>query len=427
MSSKSILAFSLLISSFLIYGQEEKARRITEVLCSDSLYGRGYVKNGVNKAAHFLKDEFQKAGLQPYFKNNSYFQTFSMDVNTFPGTVKVKVGKEMLQPGVDYLVDATSGAFEGKLDLIAIDTSVLTKKYPIDSIIAQVIDGEKSGFFIDITGMTPKAAYKAVYTFNTLAINIGPVVYATDQKFTWSVGRKQLKHPILHIKSSKIDENVQLEVQIEAEFVKNFESKNVVGYLPAKKRSNKAETIVFTAHYDHLGGMGTAPETYFPGANDNASGTAMLISMADYFIENPSEYNILFIAFAGEEAGLVGSRYFVENTHLDLSKIKFLLNLDIMGSGEDGITAVNGRIHKKAFKLLQKINTKKQYLSQVKPRGETQNSDHYHFHIADVPSFFIYTMGPNKNYHDVYDTYEELSFDAYDNIVKLLVEFIERI
>lgn len=426
MFNKSLVLFLLFVSSFLTFGQEEKARRITEVLCSDSLYGRGYVNNGVNKAANFLKAEFQKSGLQAYFKDESYFQTFSFPVNTFPGIVELKIDGKTLTPGEDFLVDESSGSFDGELNLVAVDTQVLSNHRLLDPMVEQVRSGLKNGFYVDLSGMSATETYKAVYQFNSLAA-LGAVVYATDQKFTWSVGRKQFKFPVLHVKSDKIDENAQLEVQLEAELIESFESKNVIGYLPAKKKNRKTETIIFTAHYDHLGGMGTVPETYFPGANDNASGTAMLISMADYFVQNPSEYNMLFIAFAGEEAGLIGSEYFVKNTDLKLSKIKFLLNLDIMGSGEEGITAVNGRIHKEAFELLQEINKEQQYLSQVKPRGETQNSDHYHFHTEDVPSFFIYTMGPNKNYHDVYDTYEELSFDAYNNIVKLLVEFVERL
>lgn len=424
MWTKTFLLFLGVLISFLTFGQEEKARRVTEVLCSDSLYGRGYVKDGVNKAADFLKDEFEKAGLQPYLDNHSYFQPFSFDVNTFPGIIEFKVGEEVLQPGIDYLVDESSGSFDGELNLVEVDTSVLSKLHLLDPMVEQVRIGEKNGFYVDLTGMTPSATYAAVHQFNSLAI-VGAVVYATDQKFTWSVGRKQLKYPVLHIKSDKIDSKTKLNVKIEAELVKNFESKNVVGYLPAKKK--KAKTIVFTAHYDHLGGMGTIPETYFPGANDNASGTAMLISMADYFVKNPSEYNIVFIAFAGEEAGLVGSEYFVKSKELDLSKIKFLINLDIMGSGEEGITVVNGEVHEKQFNQLKEINDQKKYLSHVKSRGETANSDHYHFHVKDVPSFFIYTMGPNKHYHDVHDTYEELSFSAYNNIVKLLVEFVEKL
>ncbi|RYM33993.1 M20/M25/M40 family metallo-hydrolase [Brumimicrobium glaciale] len=426
MLTKTVLLFLGILISFLTFGQEEKARRITEVLCSDSLYGRGYVNNGVNKAADFLSAEFQKAGLQPYFRNDSYFQSFQLDVNTFPGNVEVKADGEILKPGIDYLVDDASGSFEGELNLVEVDTSVLSQSHLLDPLVEQVRNGEKNGFYIDLTGMSPQATYSAVHQFNSLAV-LGAVVYSTDQKFTWSVGRTQLKNPVLHVKSGKIDAKTVLNVKIEAEFIKNFESKNVVGYLPAKKKSRKAETIVFTAHYDHLGGMGTSPETYFPGANDNASGTAMLISMADYFVENPSQYNIVFIAFAGEEAGLVGSKYFVDSKSMNFSKIKFLLNLDIMGSGEDGITAVNGRIHKKEFDQLKAINEEKNYLSQVKSRAETANSDHYHFHVKGVPSFFIYTMGPNINYHDVHDTYEELTFAAYNNIVKLLVDFVEHL
>lgn len=424
MLTKTFLLFLGVLISFLTFGQVEKARRVTEVLCSDSLYGRGYVNDGVNKAADFLADEFKKAGLKPYFKKSSYFQSFTLDVNTFPGIIEVKAGSETLKPGVDYLVDESSGAFDGELNLVELDTTILSQLDLLNAFVEKVRTGKNNGFYIDLTGMSAKDAYLTVRQFNSLAI-LGAVVYSTDQKFTWSVGRTQLKYPVLHIKSGKVDSETPLSVRIEANFIKNFESRNVVGYLPAKKK--KAETVVFTAHYDHLGGMGTSPHTYFPGANDNASGTAMLISMADYFHENPSEYNILFIAFAGEEAGLVGSEFFVNSKTIDFSNIKFLLNLDIMGSGEEGITVVNGRIHEKEFNQLKSINDDQKYLTQVKSRGETANSDHYHFHVKGVPSFFIYAMGPNKNYHDIYDTYEELSFSAYDNIVKLLIDFVEQL
>ena len=205
--------------------------------------------------------------------------------------------------------------------------------------------------------------------------------------------------------------------------IQNYTSRNVFGYLPGKKKCGK--TIVYSAHYDHLGRMGT--ETYFPGGNDNASGTAMLISMAKYFKENPVDYNILFIAFAGEEAGLVGSHYFVEHPLIKLDKIAFLLNLDIMGSGEEGITVVNATLFEKEFKELQKINEEKQLLTVVKARGPAANSDHYWFTQKGVPAFFIYTMGPNKNYHDVNDTYENLSFVEYTDITSLLVEFTKRL
>jgi Zn-dependent M28 family amino/carboxypeptidase len=166
-------------------------------------------------------------------------------------------------------------------------------------------------------------------------------------------------------------------------------------------------------------------DTYFPGANDNASGTSMLVTLAKYFKEHPSEYNLIFIAFAGEEAGLLGSKYYVEHPVKPLDRIHFLLNLDIMGSGEEGITVVNATLFDPAFQLLTQINNERNFLSQIKSRGPAANSDHYWFSQSGVPAFFIYTMGPNKNYHDVFDRYENLSFSAYDNIRDLLIQFIK--
>jgi len=149
--------------------------------------------------------------------------------------------------------------------------------------------------------------------------------------------------------------------------------------------------------------------------------------MANYFKNNPPDFNLLFVAFAGEEAGLVGSEYFVNNPPLKLKKIKFLFNLDIMGSGEDGVTIVNATLFEKEFQLLQDINTEKSLLNQVKSRGPAANSDHYWFTEKGVPAFFMYTMGTNKHYHDIFDTYEALSFAEYNDITTLLIEFVKRL
>ena len=104
-----------------------------------------------------------------------------------------------------------------------------------------------------------------------------------------------------------------------------------------------------------------------------------------------------------------------------------MLNLDIMGSGEEGITVVNSTLFPKEFDLLKSINAKKRLLKEIKPRGPAANSDHYYFTEAGVPAFFIYTMGPNKHYHDVEDRYEALSFEAFDSLNRLLLAFIRKI
>src|SRR5690606_4412105 len=112
--------------------------------------------------------------------------------------------------------------------------------------------------------------------------------------------------------------------------------------------------LAHTARYNHLEQMGAA--TVFPGASDNASGTALLLSLAQSLAQFPQRYSLLFIAFAGEEARLLGSKYFTENPLVDLKKIRFLLNLDILGDAAEGITVVNGEEFKQEFACLQSIN-----------------------------------------------------------------------
>ncbi|HNS43365.1 MAG TPA: M28 family peptidase, partial [Taishania sp.] len=99
----------------------------------------------------------------------------------------------------------------------------------------------------------------------------------------------------------------------------------------------------------------------------------------------------------------------------------------IFGSGEDGITVVNGAIFQNYFDLLTNINDQQQLLKQIKARGYAANSDHYWFTEKGVPSFFIYTMGPNKNYHDIDDTYENLSFAEVNDLQTLLVNFVKQL
>ena len=124
--------------------------------------------------------------------------------------------------------------------------------------------------------------------------------------------------------------------------------------------------IVLTGHYDHLGHMGK--DTYFPGANDNASGISMLLNLAKHYSEFKGEnkYSILFIAFGAEEAGLIGSKYFVNHPIFPLTNIKFLINMDLMGTGEEGLMVVNGKVFEKEFNLLNDINKKHNFFPKIK-------------------------------------------------------------
>lgn len=407
-----------ILSSYFSFSQVTEGRRITQELCSSKYFGRGYVKSGDSLAAEFLAQEFQKRGLKPV--KGTYFQPFSFDVNTFPAEMEIKVGDKILKTGVDYIVDPSSGSsfvtwkykYLGKKDLH--DEQTMTK-------VIRDLSGtrEWNSLVIDTRNISGDSLRK-VKDLQTSLAEYCHIMSITDEKFTFSVASDQLPFGLIYMHSSAFEPDKVLETNITAVLKKNHQARNVLAYLPAKKRTKK--TIFITAHYDHLGGMGS--ETYFPGGNDNASGTSMLFTLADLFKEKPISHNIVFIAFAGEEAGLLGSKHYVEHPLIKEKRLKFVLNLDIMGSGEDGITVVNATEFPDLFTKLNAINEDQKLLTQIKKRGKAANSDHYFFSEKGFPAFFIYTMGPNKNYHDVFDTYEALSFNEYNDLVKLISGFL---
>lgn len=414
--------YVFLVSIFGFSQQIDEVRRITEKLCTPKFHGRGYVNKGDSIAAAFLVEEFKKINVGPY--NGSYLQHFQLDVNTFPGKMNVSQNGKDFIPGKDFIIHPSATGGKTTYELKELTASEVLDLNNVRNVIREIKSDNNSStaLLIDFSLMAEDSIKKV----KEIALEIAtllPVIEIVNTKFTWSVGREQAFYPFFEFQENVIDKTQPLNIEIDSKLVKNYQSQNVLAYIPSKKKCNK--TVVFTAHYDHLGRMGE--NTYFPGANDNASGTAMLLTMAKYFKENTADYNILFIAFGGEEAGLVGSHFFVENTPIKLKKIKFLFNLDIMGSGEDGVTIVNATLFEKEFQLLQDINTEQKLLTQIKSRGPAANSDHYWFTEEGVPAFFMYTMGPNKHYHDIFDEYEALSFQEYNDITGLLIEFVKRL
>ena len=423
------LLVCFLLISFGINAQLERARSVTETLCSPGFHGRGYVNAGDSIAAEYIADQFKKAGCKSF--PQGLFQPFTFNVNTFPGDMQLFINGKELKPGVDYIVNEASGGGSAAKQLVY--------KLPIESIFNESSLKAELKTLQTATDPNGKKLYPVVLLYLTgmkgdslkkaskLAVQLTSdytVLQVNDTKFTWSVSDEQYKHPLIHVQQGAFDMTEDkhiIDFTIDAT-LRSHTARNVVAYAPSKRKSKKY--IVFTAHYDHLGRMGQ--ETYFPGANDNASGTAMLLELAHYFVENPmKKTNVVFMSFAGEEAGLIGSHYYVEHPLFPLDKIKFLTNVDIMGSGEEGITVVNATKFPEEFAALQEINKKQEYLVKIGSRGPAANSDHYFFTEAGVPAFFIYTMGPNKHYHDVEDTYKELSFSEFGDLYRLLIDFAE--
>jgi hypothetical protein len=413
----SIVLF--LFSVFGIFGQQEFGLAITKELCSEKYHGRGYVNDGHLKAAEFIKEKFIEFGLKPI--QGDYFQPFEIAVNTFPNDISITIDNQKLVVGSDFIIDAMSGSADGTFTPIFINSEKDFFEFefgPNDRSDKVLVIKSPSTKDIDTNEMYRMWKYKGS--------QLAPVIWLTDSKFTWTVGKSAMDFPIFEIRdsvfSSKISSDSKINIKVANEFKPNLKTNNVIGKIEGKC---KKKTIVITAHYDHLGRMGN--EAYFPGANDNASGTAMLLYLAKYYSQNKPPCNLVFMSFSAEEVGILGSKHYVKNPLFPLKDIRFLINLDILGTGEDGITVVNGAIYEKQFKKLTKINAKNNYLKKIKVRGKAANSDHYFFSEAGVPSFFIYTMGGVSYYHDVLDKAETLPLNEFDNLAKLLQDFIRKI
>jgi len=393
------------------------ARGILEKLCSPSFHGRGYAFSGDKIAADFIKNEFTSIGLKPF--GEDYFQYFNINVNTFPGEMMVKVGGRELAAGADFQIDPNSRGTEGRFKVCRIKKEDL-KKGKVDKLLSKNNFSKRSVIVLDPDGIEDDKEKREFKGLGLYLSDYANVIYLSDEKFTWSVGREQKGYSFIEIKKEKFPKKTKsVELKIENEFRKNYETQNIVGYFEGSYDTDSF--LVFSAHYDHLGRMGK--DVYIPGANDNGSGMSMMLNLAKHYAAKPPKYNMVFIAFGAEEVGLVGSKHFTENPTFDIKKIKFLINVDLVGTGEKGITVVNGTIFKNHFDDLVALNKKGDYLSRVKIRGGAANSDHYWFTLQNIPSFFIYTMGGIAAYHDINDRPETLPLTEYEDLFKLIVEF----
>lgn len=329
------------------------------------------------------------------------------------------------KPGVDYLIEPGSPGIKGSFATVSLSASDM-----LDQLLLINKLQRSAGKFIvvspfnkkDFSSDQQKVIADVVQFLRFSADNpAAGTIILTKEKLTWTGATTLYARPSFTVSNDSTQKTIEtVEVEVENKFYKQYTSQNVVGYIEG---DNSDSLLVMVAHYDHLGMMGA--ETIFPGANDNASGVAMLLGLARYYKAHKPKYNTVFIAFSGEELGLLGAKYFTENPLFKLSKIKFLMNFDIAGTGDEGIQVVNGKVYQEKFDRLIKINTEQKLLPQIKIRGEACNSDHCMFHAKKVPCFFIYTLGGIQAYHDVYDRYETLPFTEFTDYFTLVTQFVD--
>ena len=202
-------------------------------------------------------------------------------------------------------------------------------------------------------------------------------------------------------------------------------ARNVVGYINNKA----AQTVVIGAHYDHLGhgisgSLYTGEPAIHNGADDNASGVAGLLRLAEMLKEKgPKKNNYLFIAFSGEELGLYGSKYFVDHPTLEWEKINYMLNMDMIGRLDtSGVLLVSGVGTSPLWnEVMPGIQVKG--LSIKTSDAGMGPSDHASFYLKDRPVLHFFT-GQHSDYHKPSDDSELINYQGIDEVTRYIVQLI---
>lgn len=391
-----------------------KARAYVDLFAGPAMHGRGYVAGGDSLAADRIAAEFERLGLGTL--DGRRYQPFSFPVNTFPDSVRMSVDGRPLVPGVDLLVDPASGPAHGTFRLVDLTLEdLLTPERR--SITMGAVMG--NAVRINFPATTNKDSLALFRSLEQEVLRHAPVIRDAGTKLIWAVAAQQYRNALVDVRSGVLPDTVQdITLHVAPRLVRRHNARNVMGVVPA--RGGSKDWIIVSAHYDHLGHMG--PDVLFPGANDNASGLAMLLCLAEQVKREPLRKNVLFVAFAGEEAELRGSRWFVTDRPLEPERISMVVNLDLNGTGEEGITVVNATAQQRFYDELVGINARDGLLPAVKPRGPACNSDHCPFVEKGVPAVFIYTLGGIAAYHDVYDRPETLPLTEFEDLHRLLTK-----
>ena len=231
-----LIVFSLFFTTAISAQDLAFGRKMVDTLTAPYFWGRGYTNDGMSKAADFLEAQFRSYGLVP-MNGKSFFQNFSYPINTFPGKMEVNINGKDLIPGKDFIVaPETKG------------TTAAGKLIQKDSV--TFINAEEK-FIVHL-----------------------------DDKLTMDLAQEVAAYSMINVDKKSISGNPSVfKIDIENKFEKNFRAANVCAFV---KGTEKPDSFIFiTAHYDHLGGLGK--DTYFPGANDNASGTSLLLNLAHYY------------------------------------------------------------------------------------------------------------------------------------------------
>lgn len=413
---KKILSiFAIILCVLCIQAQDLKSYiRIVKELSSAKYQGRAYAQNGVVKAGNYLAQEFQNAGADTVFQ-----QPFTQDINTYPGNMLMRVDGRELSAGEDFVMREYSPGAHGTYKLYFVDTL----HYDIERIIADLNKPENKDAMIVCDFWFP---YKHGGDFRRLegseTGNAGFIyTWTTPLKFYKAYGQRVVEKPVIWTTAAAMEGAKNVTLNIDHQFMADYESSNIVARVQGRRHDS---CFVFTAHYDHLGNLGR--DIYCPGVNDNASGTAAIVTLAAYYAQHQPEFDIWFVAFAGEETGLRGSTHFVKNPVMPLSQIKYLFNLDMIGDNNPVQYCEVSEQGMNGFHQLERINAE-QHLFKGLELGELAgNSDHYPFAEAGVPCILFEQEEGDffQYYHTPKDDMDHFCTVSYPLIFKLVTSYV---
>lgn len=214
--------------------------------------------------------------------------------------------------------------------------------------------------------------------------------------------------------------------QLGMALVKEIVGRNVLYHLDGTSPSKPKPTGVIGAHYDHLGygdenSLFRGEPTIHFGADDNASGVAVMLELAQRFAQHPSKDNLLFAGFSGEEKGLWGSNQFCATPTVPLDQIRYMINMDMVGRLRGDTLAVYGTgTTPEWMEILEACNDEGFVL--VPSESGVGPSDHTSFYLEDIPVLHFFT-GQHPDYHRPTDTADLLNYEGMAKIAN----FIERV
>ncbi len=465
------------------YRKADEVRSTLTYLASDELEGRGLQTAGVQKAADYIATRFESAGLVTTPGMDGYFQSFPINLaDTVGKATQLSINEQLLKPGTDFtpLGMSAETKFSGSLAFVGYSITYPEKNYDdyagidVKGKIALALRGElsdekgnskfaKEGRS-DHATFTAKAKAAADHGATALIVinsakddKLMPLSQSGGDKspipvlqLSRSAAASVLQHAGERFDLDNIQSKIDSSVKPRSLVIDNVKAsgaveiqhdrkqfRNVIACLPGKG-PHKDEFIVVGAHYDHLGRgeRGSIPQNagkIHNGADDNGSGSTALIELATEIAHRgPMDRSILFIAFCGEERGLLGSKYFVNNPVVPLDRIVAMLNLDMVGRVKDDVVYVSGNGTANEFDALLKQANRTSPLI-IKPAGADVGgkggigpSDHESFALKHIPVLMIWT-GMHRDYHRPTDKVDKINFLGIAEVVDFSQTLLEEL